>query len=174
MANRLISLALVVMVGAIIALSTSILGSKKKAQKDPLAGVDIWSYDKADQLLSRREFLFFQALEQYLAPGFRVFPKVRLTSFVAASRDSNLYEQYRSRIGRKYVDFLVVDRDRLRIFAALEYDEAGIDNDKTPEKVADMERILDGADIRLFRYPDKQDLFTEEDFAELNSFLTAG
>ena len=35
-----------------------------------------------------------------------------------------------------------------------------------------MERILDGADVRLFRFEDRQDLFEEADFEELNSFLT--
>ncbi|MBR5429650.1 MAG: DUF2726 domain-containing protein [Firmicutes bacterium] len=173
MGNRIISLALVVMVGVIIALASSIFTSSKKAKKDPLANLDIWSYKPVDQLLSRREFLFFRALEQYLAAGYRVFPKVRLTSFVAADPDSNMYEQFRARIGRKYVDFLIVDAERLRVAAAVEYDENGLDNDKTPEKVKDMERILDGADIRLFRFPDQQDLFTEEDFAELNGFLTS-
>ena len=125
MGGRLLSLALVVMVGIILALSTSILSSAKKAKKDPLANEEIWAYEAADQLLSRREFLFFQALEQYLAPGFRVFPKVRLMSFVTPSPDTNLFQHYRSRIGRKYVDFLIVDGERLRIKAAVEYDENG-------------------------------------------------
>ena len=173
MANRFITLALVAMVGVILALAHSIYKSAKNGKKDPLANLEIWSYQPVNQLLSRREFLFFQALEQYLAPGFRVFPKMRLASFVVPSEDSNFYQQFRSRIGRKYVDFLVVDAERLRIVAALEYDEPSLDNDKTPEKVADMERILDGADIRLFRYADRQDLFEEEDFAELNSYLAS-
>lgn len=172
MANRLITLGLVIMVGVIIALTTSIFNSSKKAKQDPLANVEIWSYDAADQLLSRREFLFFQALEQFLAPGYRVFPKVRLHSFVAASQDSSHYEQFRARIGRKYVDFLIVDAERLRIAAAVEYDDNALDSDKTPEKVRDMERILDGADVRLFRFQDQQELFQEEDFQELNRFLT--
>lgn len=174
MGGKLLSVALVVMVGIVLALTTSIFSSAKKAKNDPLAEVDIWAYRAADQLLSRREYLFFQALEQYLAQGFRVFPKVRLMSFVSAEQDSRLYEQFRSRIGRKYVDFLVVDAERLRVMAAVEYDDNALDNDKTPEKVRDMERILDGADIRLFRFADRQDLFEEEDFAELNRFLTQG
>ena len=172
MGNRLISLGLVIMLGVIIALTTSIFSSAKKAKQDPLANIELWAYEAADQLLTRREFLFFQALEQYLAPGFRVFPKVRLMSFVSASQDSNMYQQFRSRIGRKYVDFLIVDSERLKICAAVEYDDNVMDNDKTPEKVKDMERILDGADIRLFRFPDQQEQFEEEDFAELNQFLT--
>ncbi|MBQ1343482.1 MAG: DUF2726 domain-containing protein [Firmicutes bacterium] len=172
MGGRLLSVALVVMVGIIIALTSSIFSSAKKAKKDPLAELEIWSYETVDQLLSKREFLFFQALEKYLAPGYRVFPKVRLMSFVRPSEDTNLYQQFRSRIGRKYVDFLIVDDERLRVKAAIEYDEKDMDSDKTPDKVKDMERILDGADVHLFRFEDRQDLFEEEDFAELNSFLT--
>lgn len=173
MGSKLISVALIIMVGVILALSTSIFSSARKAKKDPLADVEIWAYNAVDQLLSRREYLFFQALEQYLADGFRVFPKVRLASFVSPSEDSNMYEQFRSRIGRKYVDFLIVDEERLRIAAAVEYDDRSLDNDKTPEKVRDMERILDGADVRVFHFEDRQDLFEEQDFAELNGFLTA-
>ena len=115
MGGRLLSVALVVMVGIIIALTSSIFSSAKKAKKDPLAELEIWSYDTVDQLLSKREFLFFQALEKYLAPGYRVFPKVRLMSFVRPSEDTNMYQQFRSRIGRKYVDFLIVDDERLRV-----------------------------------------------------------
>ena len=173
MGSKLISIALIIMLGVIVALSTSIFSSARKAKKDPLAEVEIWAYKAVDHLLSRREFLFFQALEQYLAEGFRVFPKVRLASFVSASEDSNMFEHFRSRIGRKYVDFLIVDDQRLRVVAAVEYDDNEMDRDKTPEKLRDMERILDGADVRVFHFEDQQDLFEENDFAELNSFLTA-
>ncbi len=172
MGHRLIGLALVVMVGVILALSTSIFSSSKKAKKDPLAALEIWSYETFD-MFSRREYLFFRALEQHLAPGFRAFPKVRLAAFIRPSEDSNYYQQFRSRIGRKYVDYLIVDEERLRAAAVLEYDEADLDNERSPEKVRDMERILDGADVRLFRFADRQDLFEEADFEELNQYLTS-
>ena len=39
------------------------------------------------------------------------------------------------------------------------------------EQPNDLSNILDGADVHLFRFEDRQDLFEEADFEELNSFL---
>ena len=174
LANRLITFALVIMLGVIIALTTSMFSAAKKAKNNPIDKMDPWPFEAVPQLLPKRELLFFRALEENLPAGFRALPRVRLMSFVGVSPGARYYDQFQARIGRRYVDFLIVDAEHLQPAAAIEYDDGLLDKDKTAEKVRDMERILDGANILLFRFPDKPDLFAAEDFTALNEFLSGG
>ena len=170
-ANKLITLGLVIMLGVVVALATSMFSSARKAKNNPIDQMDPWPFETVGQLLPKREFLFFQALEAYIDQNYRVFPRVRLWSFLGVSQGARYYDQFKARIGRKYVDFLVVDAERMRPVAAIEYDDGLLDNDKTADKVRDMERILDGANVMLFRFQDQAELFQAEDFAALNEYL---
>jgi hypothetical protein len=142
--HGLTSFAGVAIVALLLVAAAVVLG---KALKPQVAGL------RPKPLLTDNEKSFFRQLEDAL-PGHRVFPQVAFAAFLtedpALPRQSR--QAQRNKFNRKFVDFVVCDRNTLQIVALVELD------DRTHVASTDRQRdeLTQAAGYKTIRFQSKQ------------------
>ena len=139
---------------------------RAKHQHSPLDSLSQWPYQKRDNPLTPEETAFYHALWQYLDAGLTVFPKMRIQNLVYASPESRITYALLDKMKEKYLDFAICASESLQIVCVIEFDD-GVAPLKTANETADMERILSGAALTLYRF-EPQYAYSAADFAPIN------
>jgi hypothetical protein len=104
-------------------------------------------------LLTANEAEFFHRLQRAL-PGFQVFPQVSFAAFLTDDGTLSRKPQWaiRAKFDRKIADFVICDRQTLRVVAVVELD------DRTHSAQADRQRdaITKAAGYHTIRYQSRQ------------------
>ena len=81
------------------------------------------AYYKKEYLVTKSEHQFFSILEEILADKYYVFPQIHLDSLLEV-KESEIYKRnYRNKIDRKSVDFVICDKTYLKPLLAIELDD---------------------------------------------------
>jgi hypothetical protein len=114
-------------------------------------------------LLTTNEAVFFHRLHRAL-PRFHVFPQVSFSAFLTDDGQLSGKAQWavRAKFDRKIADFVVCDREALRVVALIELD------DRMHTAQADRQRdaLTNAAGYKTIRYKSKQEP-TEAEIAAL-------
>jgi len=104
-------------------------------------------------LMTENEKAFYRALRRAL-PGYHVFPQVAFAAFLThdGKLPRNARAAVRNRFSQKIADFVVCDKDSLKIAALVELD------DRTHDASADRERdaLTSAAGYRTIRFESTQ------------------
>jgi very-short-patch-repair endonuclease len=110
-----------------------------------------FQYGLKDCIMTRAEHECYNALVAEMGEDYYFFPQVHLDSiiFPKGFRNDRFYA-FRH-INQKSVDFVACDKEQLRPLFALELDDKTHDRPERIERDKEVERILQGAGIRLIR-----------------------
>jgi hypothetical protein len=108
---------------------------------------------QAKRLMTANETEFFYRLQRAL-PALHVFPQVSFAAFITDDNRLSRKARWsvRARFDRKIADFLICDRESLRVLAVVELD------DRTHNAHADRQRdaISKAAGVQTIRFQSKQ------------------
>lgn len=140
--GNLLPLALIVLL--VLGAAVALLKSGRKMNLSPIT---------AKPLMTDNELEFFNRLQRAL-PAYQVFPQVSLGALLTV--DENVLAKaragVRNRFDRKIADFVVCERESLKVLALIELD------DKTHKADADRKRdeITKAAGYQTFRFQSKK------------------
>lgn len=115
-------------------------------QEEHVSVSDYNSYKKK-YLFTKNEFYFYKQLQK-IAEEKNLIPlaKVRLADFIEVSNKSE-YMKYFAKIRSKHIDFLLLDKETLKIVVAIELD----DNSHSNEKDEFKNKLFEQINIPLIR-----------------------
>lgn len=115
-------------------------------QEEQVSVSDYKSYKKK-YLFTKNEFYFYKQLQK-IAESKNLLPlaKVRLADFIEVSNKSE-YMKYFAKIRSKHIDFLLLDKETLKIVVAIELD----DNSHSDEKDDFKNKLFEQINIPLVR-----------------------
>lgn len=106
-----------------------------------------YSFYRRKYLFTKNEFYFYKQLQK-IAESKNLLPlaKVRLADFVEVNNKSD-YMKYFAKIRSKHIDFLLLDKESLKIVVAIELD----DNSHSNEKDEFKNKLFEQINIPLIR-----------------------
>lgn len=110
-------------------------------EKEENISVDDYKSYKKKYLFTKNEFYFYKQLQK-IAESKNLLPlaKVRLADFVEVNNKSE-YMKYFAKIRCKHIDFLLLDKETLKIVVAIELDDNSHSKDKDEFKNKLFEQI---------------------------------
>ncbi|USP69808.1 DUF2726 domain-containing protein [Ruminococcus sp. FMB-CY1] len=108
---------------------------------------EIYSFYRRKYLFTKNEFYFYKQLQK-ISEEKNLIPlaKVRLADFVEVTSKSD-YMKYFAKIRSKHIDFLLLDKETLKIVVAIELD----DNSHSNEKDEFKNKLFEQINIPLIR-----------------------
>lgn len=108
---------------------------------------EIYSFYRRKYLFTKNEFYFYKQLQK-ISEEKNLIPlaKVRLADFIEVSNKSE-YMKYFAKIRSKHIDFLLLDKETLKIVVAIELD----DNSHSDEKDEFKNKLFEQINIHLIR-----------------------
>lgn len=108
---------------------------------------EIYSFYRRKYLFTKNEFYFYKQLQK-ISEEKNLIPlaKVRLADFVEVNNKSE-YMKYFAKIRCKHIDFLLLDKETLKIVVAIELD----DNSHSNEKDEFKNKLFEQINIPLIR-----------------------
>lgn len=108
---------------------------------------EIYSFYRRKYLFTKNEFYFYKQLQK-ISEEKNLIPlaKVRLADFVEVTSKSD-YMKYSAKIRSKHIDFLLLDKETLKIVVAIELD----DNSHSNEKDEFKNKLFEQINIPLIR-----------------------
>ena len=108
---------------------------------------EIYSFYRRKYLFTKNEFYFYKQLQK-ISEEKNLIPlaKVRLADFVEVTSKSD-YMKYFAKIRSKHIDFLLLDKETLKIVVAIELD----DNSHSDEKDDFKNKLFEQINIPLLR-----------------------
>lgn len=108
-------------------------------------------YKKKDWLLTRAERSFFGVLVSVVDPEQIVFSKVRLADLLYIPRGTKSRQAAFNRIQSKHIDFVVCDKDTIRPFLAIEFDDSSHDSPSRRKRDEFVDKAMKSAHLPLLR-----------------------
>lgn len=108
---------------------------------------EIYSFYRRKYLFTKNEFYFYKQLQKISEEKILIpLAKVRLADFVEVTSKSD-YMKYFAKIRSKHIDFLLLDKETLKIVVAIELD----DNSHSNEKDEFKNKLFEQINIPLIR-----------------------
>jgi hypothetical protein len=108
------------------------------------------NYSKKEYLLTRSELTFFKTLsEALLETNFYICPQVKLEDLITIN--SNDYK-VRNKIKQKHIDFVITNRENMKIICAIELDDYTHDRLDRQERDIFVEGLFNSINLKLLRY----------------------
>jgi len=108
-------------------------------------------YTKKDYLLTKAEAEFFKALEKATENKYYIFPQVNLSDLFFVKARKEAYYKYRNKIDRKSVDFVLAEKENLKLLLAIELDDISHSYGKRKERDNFVEKAFKDAKLTLIR-----------------------
>ena len=127
---------------AVTGVSSRMLANKKKTTQ--------YKY-RPKPIMTHREEEAFRYLVRIFDQKFYVIPQVYLGSILNHEIKGQNWQGAFQHINRKSVDYVLLNKETLKVVCAVELDDRTHDSEKRQKRDAEVERILKGADIPLVR-----------------------
>src|SRR6266480_2019529 len=112
----------------------------------------IYRYGRKDFFMNRAEHEFFDVLIDVVGNGYYVFPQVHLSTILEHRIKGQDWRAAFRRINGKSVDFVICDKAYIKPLLAIELDGRSHDVEAVRQRDVDVERIFEGAELRLLRF----------------------
>ena len=109
-----------------------------------LPKADPLPYSKRKYFFSAAERSFYEILKRLASAEHTVFAKVRLADLVCVSKGADAWQSHFNRINRKYLDFVLCNRD-LAPVVAIELDDASHDEEDRDPRDKFVDQVLAAA-----------------------------
>lgn len=111
----------------------------------------IYRYGRKDYFMNRAEHEFFDILTGVVGSSYYVFPQVHLSTILEHRIKGQDWRAAFRRINGKSVDFVICDKAYIKPLLAIELDGRSHDIEAVRQRDAEVERIFEGAELRLLR-----------------------
>ena len=144
----------------------------KNAKKSDKSS-NIYRYGRKDFVMNRAEHEFFDILIEVVGSSYYVFPQVHLSTILEHRIKGQDWRAAFRRINGKSVDFVICDKTYIKPLLAIELDGRSHEVEAVRQRDADVERIFEGAELRLLRFvnhgsPDRDEVKRRIEEALLN------
>ncbi|MBE0576398.1 MAG: DUF2726 domain-containing protein [Desulfuromonadales bacterium] len=115
----------------------------------------VTQYQKIEELFSPAERSFLGVLEQALNVKYKVFGKVRLGDIIEPKRKLSRSHFYSSlnRINKKHVDFVICQKDDLKIIGIVELDDKSHNRSDRKKRDEFVDKVLSEVGIPILHFP---------------------
>jgi very-short-patch-repair endonuclease len=112
----------------------------------------VYRYGRKDFFMNRAEHEFFDVLIDVVGSSYYVFPQVHLSTILEHKIKGQDWRAAFSRINGKSVDFVICDKAYIKPLLAIELDGRSHEADSVRQRDVNVERIFEGAELRLLRF----------------------
>ncbi|MDO4582193.1 MAG: DUF2726 domain-containing protein [Bacillota bacterium] len=164
---------LLILIGILLVALVALFFSNpsKGKYKDPTENIEPWPYTRKDRMINDTEYLFYQALCNYIGDRAVVIPKTRALDLVDLPAKDKYKELYHFRAVKKYTDFVICEPVQLWTICAVLFDDSSFDEDAKKDHLGrDICRILTSADIPFVRIA-AEEYYEDSDFKAIDEVL---
>jgi len=122
-----------------------------------------YHYGRRDFLMSKSESDFLKILIETVSNDYCVFPQVHLSAILDEKKvKGQNWETAFRHINGKSVDYVICDKLYIKPLLAVELDDWSHDAENRRERDAEVERILQEADLPIVRFDKRKGINREE------------
>jgi very-short-patch-repair endonuclease len=136
---------LVIVASVVYALLTKAKGADSRRSA-------VYRYGRKAFFMNRAEHEFFDILTEAIGNSYYIFPQVHLSTILDHKIKGQDWRAAFRRINGKSVDFVICDKAYIKPLLAIELDGRSHDSEAVRQRDADVERIFEGAELRLLRF----------------------
>ncbi|WPJ98092.1 DUF2726 domain-containing protein [Coraliomargarita algicola] len=127
------------------------VASRTQGSSEP----EVHPYIRRESILTPTELTFFNALVPVINGHWHIFTKVRLEDLITVRSGLEKKETYgfRSRIKSRHVDFVLCDKETLKIQMCIELDDSSHQSAKAKKADAFKDKAFKAAGLTLIRIP---------------------
>jgi len=129
-------------------------------------------YTKKKYFLTIAERKFFEVLESIVGDNYYIFPQVHLSSLLYIKKGERQFRTYLNKINRKSVDFVVLDKQNLSPFLAVELDDSSHYQRQRVKRDEFVNGAFEAAEIPLLRIKASSAYDAEEVRKKMNEVVT--
>ena len=108
-------------------------------------------YVRRKRLVTKSEFLFFQQLRAAVDEDWEIFAMVRIADLLKVESGARNYRSWLNKILAKHVDFVLCERDTLRVLVCIELDDPSHDRPDRQERDRFVNHAFKDAELPLLR-----------------------
>ncbi len=123
-------------------------GSATKTEKEKPK----YNYNALPHFLTPSERVFYNLLGQAVGGEYRIFAQVHLDALLDEKVPGQNYKAARAHMSQKSVDFILCDKDELRIVLAIELDDSSHMRQDRIDRDVIVEEMLKGAGVPMLRF----------------------
>ncbi len=113
-----------------------------------------FTYSRQKSLFTQAELAFYRALREAIADRYQVFGKVRVADVLKPQTENRGdWQRAFNKISAKHFDFLLCDRDSLKVLAAVELDDSSHRRIDRVKRDDFLNQAVENAGLPLLRFP---------------------
>ncbi|MBE9112351.1 DUF2726 domain-containing protein [Nodosilinea sp. LEGE 07298] len=149
----------VILAGLAVLSSSQGTASKPSAPTQPTADKEThtaqtYTYSCQKSLFTRAELSFYRALQEATTDRYHVFGKVRVADVLKPQTENRGdWQRAFNKISAKHFDFVLCDRDRLSVLAAIELDDNSHQRVDRVKRDDFLNQAVKSAGLPLIRFP---------------------
>jgi hypothetical protein len=145
---------------------------KKKNKEMVNSKEEVLPYGRKDYLLTKAENIFFHNLSKATENmDITITFKPRLADLLYIKKGVVNYQSHFNKIKSKHIDFIICERNSMKILLGIELDDSTHNNSKRKDRDAFIERALKDADLPLLRFKVSNLYNIEEMRAEIEKYI---
>lgn len=126
---------------------------------------------KRRSLLTANERIFFKVLEEVVGDQYVIFAQVSLLRLMNISREFYWQHEFRNKIARKTVDFVLCDPDSLSAILVIELDDSSHDREDRRQRDDFVDKALSAADLPIVHIRARRNYDSSEIAATLREYM---
>lgn len=113
-----------------------------------------YAYSRQKSLFTRAELSFYRALQEATTDQYLVFGKVRVADVLKPQTENRGdWQRAFNKISAKHFDFVLCDRDSLKVLAAVELDDSSHQRVDRIKRDDFLNQAVESAGLPLIRFP---------------------
>lgn len=159
------SLIVLLVVGAVVVAGLTVLSSSQGAKSKPSIPAQVvsdkethtaqtYTYSRQKSLFTKAELSFYRALQEATTEQYQVLGKVRVADVLKPQTENRGdWQRAFNKISAKHFDFVLCDRDSLKVLAAIELDDSSHQRVDRVKRDDFLNQAVKSAGLPLIRFP---------------------
>ncbi|OKH44828.1 hypothetical protein NIES30_21600 [Phormidium tenue NIES-30] len=151
-------------VGAVVVAGLTVLASSQGAAKPSIPAraasdqetntAQTYTYSRQKSLFTKAELSFYRALQEATTDRYQVLGKVRVADVLKPQTENRSdWQRAFNKISAKHFDFVLCDRDSLKVLAAVELDDSSHQRVDRVKRDDFLNQAVKSAGLPLIRFP---------------------
>ncbi|PSR12532.1 hypothetical protein C8255_26500, partial [filamentous cyanobacterium CCP3] len=168
MIEGLLSVSLLIVllvVGAVVVAGLAVLSGNQGATSKPSTSAQVtsskeshpvqtYTYSRQNFLFTKAELSFYRALQEATTERYHVLGKVRVADVLKPQTENRGdWQRAFNKISAKHFDFVLCDRDSLKVLAAVELDDSSHQRSDRIKRDDFLNQAVKSAGLPLIRFP---------------------
>lgn len=153
-------LILILVAIVIVGVITKVINNKQ-SKSESVPGSE-YQYGRKEALMTEREAAFYHRLNAVAGDRYFIFPQIHLSALLINKTKGRYWKAAFQRINRSSVDYVLCNKQTLKVAYAVELDDATHDTAKRKDRDVGVEAMFLSIGLPLVRFRDVETLTDEQ------------